>query len=181
MLRKLLNFALFQAGWFACILGAAHGMPAVALAAACLVIVVNLWHFSKDRMSDLRLLLVVALIGFCVDSIHLHLGVFALIGAPHFPHLCPLWLVALWAMLATILRESLSWLAGRYGLAALLGAIAGPLSYLGGARLGAATMNPNRAFSMTALAIGWAVAMPILIFLAHGYRQHAQKSKEEPL
>jgi hypothetical protein len=180
MMRKILNFALFQAGWFACILGAAHGMPVAAFAAACAVIGVNLWQFSKDRMSDLRLLFTVALIGFCLDSANLSFGVFSLIGDPHFPHLCPLWLVALWAMLATILRESLSWLAGRYGLAALLGAIAGPLSYLGGVKLGAATMNPNRAFSIAALATGWAVAMPILIFLAHGNLQRAEKSKEEP-
>lgn len=178
MLRNLLNFALFQAGWFACVLCAAHSMPVAALAAACWVIGLNLWLFSIHRMSDLRVLVAVTLIGFCVDSIHLRLGVFALIGAPHFPHMCPMWLVALWAMLATTLRASLSWLSGRYGLAALLGAVAGPLSYLGGAKLGAAIMNSNRAFSMTALAVGWAVAMPILVWLAHGSRQRAETAEE---
>ena len=60
----------------------------------------------------------------------------------------------MWAMFGTTLRGSLSWLAGRYGLAALLGAVAGTLSYLGGAKLGAVTMHPNRAFSVAALAAG---------------------------
>ena len=75
-MRKILNFALFQAGWFACVLGGAHGMPVAAVAAAGAVIGVNLWWFSADRMSDLRLLLAVALIGFSVDTVNLWLGVF---------------------------------------------------------------------------------------------------------
>lgn len=170
MLRKILNFVLFQAGWFACVLGGAHGMTVVAVAAAGAVIGVSLWWFSADRMSDVRLFLAVALIGFCVDTLNLFFGVFALIGDPRFPHLCPLWLVALWAMFGTTLRGSLSWLAGRYVLAALLGAVAGPLSYLGGAKLGAVTLPPNPAFSLAALAVGWAVMMPLLVWLAHGSR-----------
>lgn len=169
-MRKILNFALFQAGWFACVLGGANGRPLAAVAAAGLVIGASLWWFSADRMSDVRLFLVVTLIGFCVDTVHLRFGVFALTGAPRFPHLCPLWLVALWAMFGTTLRGSLSWLADRYWLAALLGAVAGSLSYLGGAKLGAVTLHPNRAFSMAALAVGWAVVMPLLVCLAHGGR-----------
>ena len=168
MIHKILNFALFQAGWFACVLGGANGMPLAAVAAAGVVIGVSLCWSSGERTGDVRLFLAVALIGFCVDTVNLRFGVFALIGAPRFPHLCPLWLVALWAMFGTTLRGSLSWLAGRYGLAALLGAVAGPLSYLGGAKLGAVTMHSNRAFGVAALAVGWAVVMPLLVWLAHG-------------
>jgi hypothetical protein len=167
-MRNILNFVLFQAGWFACVLGGAHGMPVAAVASAGAVIVVSLWWFSADRMRDARLLLAVALIGFCVDTLHLHFGVFELIGDPRFPHLCPLWLVALWTMFGTTLHGSLSWLAGRYGLAAMLGAVAGPLSYHGGAKLGAVTLHPNSAFSIAALAVGWAIVMPLLVWLAHG-------------
>jgi hypothetical protein len=174
MLSKLLNFALFQAGWFACVLAGAHGMPVAAVAAAGAVIGVSLRWFSADRLSEARLLLAVALIGFCVDTVHLSFGVFALIGVPRFPHLCPSWLVALWAMFGTTLRGSLSWLAGRYALAAVLGAVAGPLSYLGGAKLGAVTLHPSRAFTVAALAVGWAVVMPLLVWLAHGQRRHQE-------
>jgi hypothetical protein len=72
----------------------------------------------------------------------------------------------------TTLRGSLSWLVGRYALAAVLGAVAGPLSYLDGAKLGAVTLHPSRAFSIAALAVGWAVVMPLLVWLAHGRRRH---------
>ena len=170
MLPKILNFALFQAGWFASILAAAQGRPVAAFAAAGAAVGASVWLFSADRAGDVRLILAVALIGFCVDTVHLHLGVFALVGAPLFPHLCPLWLAALWALLGTTLRGSLSWLSGRYWLAALLGAMAGPLSYLGGATFGAARLPADRAFSVTALVLAWAITMPLFVWLAHGSR-----------
>jgi hypothetical protein len=170
VIHKVLNFALFQAGWFACVLGGANGMPLAAVAAAGVVIGVSLCWSSGERTGDVRLFLAVALIGFGLDTANLRLGVFTLIGAPRFPHLCPVWLVALWAIFGTTLRGSLSWLADRYWLAALLGAVAGPLSYLGGAKLGAVSLPTNRAFSVAALTVAWAVAMPLFVWLAHGSR-----------
>jgi hypothetical protein len=176
MAHRIINFALFQAGWFACVLGEVNNMRGIALVAAGVVIGVNLL-FSKDRCGGLLLVLTVATIGFCVDTIQLYFGVIALTGAPRFPHLCPLLLVTLWALLATTLRSSMSWLAGRYALAAVLGAVAGPLSYLGGAKLGAVTMHPNRAFSIAALGVAWAVVMPTLVWLAHGSRLCAREAR----
>lgn len=173
MMRKLLNFALFDAGWFVCVLSGTHDRPLAAVAASVVVIGVSLRWFSVDWRRDAWLFLAVALIGFCVDTVQLRLGVFALIGNPRFPHLCPLWLVALWAMFGTTLRGSLSWLAGRYALAAALGAAAGTLSYLGGAKLGAVTLHPNRAFCAAALAVAWTGVMPLLVWLAHGRRRRA--------
>ncbi len=177
-MKYILNFVLFQAGWFACVLGGAQDLPVVAIAAASLVIGVSLYGFSADRLSDLRLLWMVALIGFCVDSINLWLGVFALIGTPRFPHLCPVWLVALWAVFGTTLRGSLHWLRGRYGLSALLGAVGGSLSYVGGAKLGAVTMPSDHMFSVVVLALVWAVVVPLLIWLAHGRSRPPQQGKE---
>jgi hypothetical protein len=55
---------------------------------------------------------------------------------------------------------SLEWLSGRYALAAVLGAVAGPLSYLGGERLGAITVE-----SPLAIGIEWAIATPLLVYL----------------
>ena len=178
MICKLLNYGLFQVGWFACVLAGAHGMTGVAVVAAGAVIAVSLWCFNTNRASDLRLFFAVTLIGFCMDTLNLQLGVFSLNGSPRFPQLCPLWLLAMWSMFAATLRGSLSWLAGRYGLAALLGAVAGTLSYLGGANLGAVTMHPNRAFAVSALGAGWAAVMPALVWLAHGSRFQAGTPRE---
>lgn len=46
--------------------------------------------------------------------------------------LIPLWLMLLWALLATTLRHCLAWTARPWWLASLLGGVAGPLSYYAG-------------------------------------------------
>jgi len=66
---------------------------------------------------------------------------------------------------ATTLNASLGWLAGRYRLAAALGAICGPVSYVAGARLGAIELPAHAGLSLTAIAIVWAGVMPSLLWL----------------
>lgn len=75
-------------------------------------------------------------------------------------------MIALWPNFATTLHSSLRWLAGHYIVAALLGAVAGPLSYYAGAQLGALTLHPTLAVSMIALAVVWGITLPILLWLA---------------
>ena len=48
---------------------------------------------------------------------------------------------------------------------AALGAVGGPLAYLAGEKLGAITFN-QPLFAIAALAVIWAVAMPLLVVLA---------------
>lgn len=168
MTRKLLNFALFQAGWFACVLGGARGLPFLAVTVSAVVIALNMAFVSTQRGRDAGLLLAATLIGFCVDSACLLLGAFTPTGASAHPFISPLWLILLWPVFATTLRASLGWLAGRYWLAAALGAVGGPLSYLAGARLGAAVLHPNRFFGLAVIAVAWAAVTPLLVWLAHG-------------
>jgi len=82
--------------------------------------------------------------------------------------MAPPWILGLWALFATTLNVSLNWLKGRWLVAALLGGIAGPLSYWAGARLGAVVLvEPVPA--LVALSIGWAILMPLLMALARRY------------
>ena len=55
--------------------------------------------------------------------------------------LVPVWILALWCAFASTLNVSLVWLQGRYLMAILLGAIAGPIAYLGAERIGAVTLT----------------------------------------
>jgi hypothetical protein len=109
---------------------------------------------------------VATLVGTVIDSLHAAWGVVSFHVNQPFPWICPLWMSALWMIFATTLRGALSWLAGRYGLAFLLGAMAGPGSYYAGARLGAIGLNENLAFSLTVLAGVWAMALPGLFWLS---------------
>lgn len=51
-------------------------------------------------------------------------------------------------------------------LAGLLGAVAGPLAYQAGARLGGASLGEPAWVSWTAIGLAWLVAMPLLVRLA---------------
>jgi hypothetical protein len=80
------------------------------------------------------------------------------------PHL----ILALWALFAITLNLSLAWLKSRLPVAVLIGAIAGPLAYWGGARLGAVVfLEPLPA--MIALSLGWALFTPLLALLARRF------------
>ena len=77
-----------------------------------------------------------------------------------------LWLpIALWALFAIQFNVLFRWLRSRPVRAAVLGAIAGPLSFRAGSALGAVHF-PDTTQAMTALAIGWAVLMPLMVYLA---------------
>jgi hypothetical protein len=72
----------------------------------------------------------------------------------------------LWINFGTVVNGSLSWLRGRYWLGAFLGAWGGPAAYYSGHRLGALTFQPPVMIHLVILGIAWAVAVPLLFFLA---------------
>ncbi len=163
-MNVLVNFLVFQAAWFATVLGAADGLPwigpVVVLAAAAL-------HLRSSRLPrvEARLLVSAMALGLLVDSLLLSTGWIAYPNGQWIPGLAPYWIVAMWALFATTLNVSMRWMHGRYLLAAAFGAIGGPLSYFAGSRLGAMTFVDSTA-ALAALALAWALAMPALIWLA---------------
>lgn len=162
---RLANFLALQACWFAAVLGAAHGaawLGALACLAA-LALHVGL-HPSPGR--ELRLALVVTLLGWAVDSAQRAAGWIDYAGWLPLGVLAPPWIAGLWAVLATSFGSSLSWLVGRPFLAAAFGAIGGPLSYLAAERMGAVTLGPERGTAFAGLALAWGLAMPASLALA---------------
>jgi hypothetical protein len=163
-MNRLLNFALFYLGWFACVAGAGSGLlwlgPAVVGA-------VLLFHLSlaSRRAEEGRLIVSVGLLGFAVDTALASAGVYAFTGTSATPWLCPPWMMSLWMLFAITLDSSMGWLAGRFRLSMLLGALFGPLSYLAGARLGAIEIQAPMPVALTVIGIAWAAVMPALLWL----------------
>jgi len=165
--HRILNLVLYQVGWFACVLGAAHGHP---VAGATLAFALTAVHvaLTRDRATELRLVLAAGLAGLVLDSANLHLGVLrfepsqTLLGGA----LAPLWIVALWMQFATLFRFSLSWMRGRPWLAATFGAVGGPLAFVAGARLGAAELHPDLWPSIATLGVVWATVVVVLVRVA---------------
>ncbi len=165
MVYKLLNFIGFQVGWFACVLGAANGYPwlgpavVMALAAANLV--------ARRRFAaDLLLVVLAAVLGYAVDSVLVIAGILQFDAAAQLGRPSTVWMVAMWVNIALTLNASLGWLQGRYVLAAVLGAVAGPPAYLAGARLGAVDFAAPVAISLLVVSVEWLVSMPALLGLS---------------
>lgn len=129
--------------------------------------VILLLHLGRttNRRGEAVLLAVAGMTGFLVDSALTAGGVFTPVRHLFPPPWSPPWMICLWLNFAATLNVSLRWLHGRPRLAALFGALGGPLAYYAGARLGAAAALPERG-GLLILALVWALVTPLLAGLA---------------
>jgi Protein of unknown function (DUF2878) len=163
----IVNFMAFQIGWFACVLGAAWGRPWIGTAIAAAVVALHLWCVARPGQ-ELRLIAAALAIGLAWDSLLMNLGLVTFQSGFPLEYAAPQWILALWALFATTLNVSLRWLQGRWLVAALLGAAAGPLSYWAGMRLGALVL-PELLPALLALAVGWGAMTPLLLVVARRF------------
>jgi hypothetical protein len=165
MNHKLINFVAFQLGWFACVLSAANGMPWLGLLVAGLIVVIHLQKAARPAR-EAQLVFLAVLAGLIFDSLLVLSGWLQYPGGTLVPGIAPYWILAMWALFATTLNASMSWLKSSLLLASVMGAIFGPLSYVAGQRLGALEFI-NFPASMIALSFIWALAMPLLMYAAN--------------
>lgn len=161
-IKLIANAVLFQLGWFAAVLGGSSWWLLIPLG-------VLLLHFSwiSSWAAEGKLVMSVFFAGAALDSFLLQMGVFAF---PAESDLVPLWLALLWALLATTLNHCLAW-SQRWWLAAPLGAISAPLSYLAGATLAGVSFPLGHWPTLLLLAAIWALVLPLLHAFAHLYRE----------
>jgi len=156
--RRLVANALWlQAGWWLCVLGAGTPLLAVLVIAGLAI------HLSlcPDLHAEVKALLWVTPVGCVLDSTLGALGVF---GFDTWP--LPLWLALLWLVLASGMRHSLAWAGRHWRWGALLGALGGPLAYVGGARLADVDLPMGPLQTGLLLMPIWAVTLPLLVRLA---------------
>ncbi len=161
---RLTNFAMFYLGWFACVMGAGDGQLWLGPSVVAALLLIHLF-MNAAPVQEARLILMIGIFGFAVDTLQASAGLYAFTRTSAAPWLCPLWMVAIWMIFATTLNASMSWLAGRYRLAAVLGALCGPVSYVAGARLGAIELPAHAGLSLVGIAVVWACVMPSLLWL----------------
>ena len=145
-MQILINLIGFKVGWMSSVLGAARDMPWLGPAVLLVVLVV---HLRQAERPDLELGLVVAcgVLGAWFDSILAATGWVSYPAGQFAPNLAPYWIV-------TMLT-----------LAAAMGAIAGPMSYYAGSKLGGIVFESPLAATV-ALSVGWAALMPVVVTLA---------------
>jgi len=161
----IINAAAFQIGWLLCVLAGANHVPWLGTLAALLIVALHISYANSPR-NELLLVLSAGIIGAVWDSLLVYAGWLQYPSGTLIENTAPHWIVAMWMLFATTLNLSLGWLKQRPVLAAALGAAAGPAAYFAGYKLGGVAI-PDLATAMTALALGWALFMPLLMALAN--------------
>ena len=154
---QLVNYTLYQIGWFACVLGGAAHRPWTGLLIALLLIGVHL-ALSTERSLDVRLVVLAAAVGTVAEMVQIASGTYRFTSGTLTDALPPPWLVAMWGQFATTFRYGVRPVITRPIRAALFGAAGGPLSFLAGERLGAVTLLPPLTDGLLRLSIIWAIA-----------------------
>ncbi len=161
---QLVNFVVFQSAWFAAVLGAAHGWP---LLGTLCVLAAMAWHVAvaaRPRV-EATLLAIVCAIGLVIETAVVWQGHIAYASGQPWPQWAPYWMVAMWGLLGIALNVNLRWLKGRPWLAAAIASVAGPASFISGARLGGAVFI-DATPALVTMACIWALAMPALMWLS---------------
>ncbi|NTW99017.1 MAG: DUF2878 family protein [Geobacteraceae bacterium] len=120
---------------------------------------------SENRSVEMKLLMAAGILGFLFDTTLVATGVFMPVANILPRPFSPLWMVVLWLNFAATLNVSLAWLRGHYALAAVFGAVGGPLAYYSGAKMGATEVLPSPG-GFLVLVIGWGVMTHVLVCLA---------------
>lgn len=167
-MRFWINLLGYQAAWFVAVGFAARGLAWPGML-ACLGFAAITWWHSPLRRSDLQLVVTALLFGLLLD------GTLAATGwlryAAPLPALPgPAWIATLWVAFAMTLQHSLQWLMARPLAALLFGAVGGPLAYWGASRGFQAVVFAAPVHATLLLAIGWGIAMSLLVVVARRAR-----------
>jgi hypothetical protein len=160
-LRLLLNVAVYQCAWFACVLSAAANRPYIGIAVAAAAVMLHLYVAPSPRR-ELPLILLATLAGAAFESLLMasgwvHSAPTLLVGS-----VLPVWMVALWAAFATTLNVALRALRRRYLVTAAIAAVGAPLAYAAGAAMGAMQWVEATP-ALLLVACGWALLLPLLM------------------
>ena len=156
----LVNYGLYQIGWFACVLGGAWHRPWTGFLIAVVLLGAHL-TLSPERSLEARLVVFATAVGALVEMGQIAAGTYRFTSGTVIEALPPPWLLAMWAQFATTFRFSLRTVIRRPMRAAFLGAAGGPIAFLAGERLGAVTLLPPLTHGLLRLSISWAIALVV--------------------
>ncbi|MFN0098693.1 MAG: DUF2878 domain-containing protein, partial [Gemmatimonadaceae bacterium] len=164
---SMLNYALYQVGWFACILGAAWGWPVAGAAVAVALIGVHVVVSGTQWRAEVALAGVALALGLVVEGFQVKSGTYAqFTSGVVLAWMSPPWLLVMWAQFATVCRWSLKGVMLVPWRAVLFGALGGPIAFWAGERLGAVDLARPLSEGFLRLAMSWAIALGALSFVA---------------
>lgn len=161
MIFTIYNFIAYQLVWFISIYGSVHLHPMVGPASALFFLIAH-FIIVTNKLDHIKLLLIISTSGFLIEW--LILSRFCYDYVSYHSLFIPFWLYGIWCCFSCTLFFSLRPIVKNGWSSILGGAIFGPLSYYGAARLGAISLQPGF-ISISILAIVWAA----LLFFIHRF------------
>ncbi|TVS09475.1 MAG: DUF2878 domain-containing protein [Gammaproteobacteria bacterium] len=163
----IFNLIALKATWFACVMGGATSLPWIGVAAVAVLVALHLW-LSPRVWPEIYLLATVGFAGAVWETFLVRADFLIYPSGTLLSGTAPVWIVALWVGFATCLNVGMRWLKGRYVIAALFGAVGGPMAFYGGSQLGGVTFSDTTT-SLLVLAAGWGVLMPAIVRLGERF------------
>lgn len=164
MKALVINLSFFKVGWLASVFTAAASMPVVGTAVVGIAVIAHLW-LANDSQKELRLLAFAAFLGLLWESLLVATGVVQYEASSILPGIAPYWIVGMWVLFATTLNVGMRWLRKSVAVAAVAGAIGGPMSFLAGEKMGAVSFT-NSSLALFVIGLGWAILLPLLVHFA---------------
>lgn len=155
----IFNFLGLQATWAACAYGAINSIPALGLYVGLTYIIAH-FILSKYRMRDLKIMLIIAMIGIILDITLTQVNILSFPNTANNSLPIPAWLMALWFVFSLMVPYSLYWLGKNLKIAAIAGAIGGSFSYFLGHQLGALQLAEPVIVSAGVYFIKWGIIFP---------------------
>ena len=157
--QTLINSLCFQGMWFITIYTASQKHDTLATIPS---LILSIYYLLQDHPTCMRkerlLWAVIGLsLGVISELFFCYLQLFTPVSEPLF--LIPFWLLGLWVALFTLMPLELKTLLQRPWLAALLGFISAPFSYISGAKMGAMVMNKTILSTSIPIALLWSIAL----------------------
>ena len=162
-MNLLINLTAFKLGWLSSVVGGAQQLPWLGPLVVFIAVAIHLARAERPR-SEFMLIVSCGLIGAVFDSALVAAGWVTFPSGMVSDSAAPYWIVTMWMLFGTTINLSMRWMRGRTLLAAAFGLIGGPLAYMAGHKIGGIVFVDQTA-ALAMLAIGWAVMMPLLMYL----------------
>lgn len=159
-----MNFIIFQACWFACVIGAAKNLGWMGPILVFITVPLQIHLLTENHKAEILFTVICGISGSLLETLMVVANVYTPIDQGWW-QVCPPWMAALWFNFALLVSISLNWLKGKFMAAAILGGLAGPVAYWGGEKLGALSVASTFSSGYLILAVMWALALPLLVYL----------------
>jgi len=151
----LINVIGFNLSWFGLVYWGDSFIPI-----AMLLLIAHLFYISKNH-KELILIIIVCVIGLCVDSLLQQLNVFIFPESSHIPF----WLMMLWASFAATICHSLRFLESSTLLQLVVGGGISPMSYIAGYKFMAVDFGYSMLITYSILALIWGGLFMLFFYL----------------